>query len=52
MANGEYWIAREIYRREAIRLKCKTPTDQQDERFLIITEWLDDKVRELDKLCK
>lgn len=52
MANGEFWIAREIYRRESIHLKAKTPEDQQDERFLIITEWLDGKVKELDKLCK
>lgn len=52
MANGEYWIAREIYRRESIRLKAQTPVDQQDERFLIITQWLDQQVTHLDKVCK
>lgn len=52
MANGEFWIAREIYRRESIRLKSKTPIDQQDEKFIIITEWLDQRVSELDKVCK
>lgn len=52
MANGEFWIAREIYRRESIRLKAKTPVDQQDERFLIITEWLDQQVAQLDKVCR
>lgn len=52
MANGEFWIAREIYRREYIRLKSATPIDQQDEKFIIITEWLDQRVQELEKVCK
>lgn len=52
MANGEFWIAREIFRRESIRLKAKTPLEHQDDKFRIITAWLDQQVVDLDKICK
>jgi hypothetical protein len=40
MAHGEYWIAKEIYRRELIRLEISTPEEQRDEKYRIVTEWI------------
>ena len=50
MAHGEYWIAKEIYRRELIRLEISTPEDQRDDRYRIVTEWIKDKIKELDDI--
>lgn len=51
-ANGEHWIAKEVYRRELMRLKSTTPIEEQDERFLIVIEWLEKRIKELDAICK
>ena len=50
MAHGEYWIAKEIYRRELIRLEISTPEDQRDDRYRIVTEWIKAKIKELDDI--
>ena len=51
MAHGEYWIAKEIYRRELLKLQFTTPPDKQDQEYKTITEWLAAKIKELDDLC-
>jgi|APGre2960657404_1045060.scaffolds.fasta_scaffold156839_1 hypothetical protein len=51
MAHGEWWIAKEIYRREVTNLKISTPLEDQDERFLIVIEWLEKRIKELDAIC-
>jgi hypothetical protein len=48
MAHGEYWIAKEIYRRELIRLEISTPEDQRDDKYWVIIEWIKSKIKELD----
>ena len=50
MAHGEYWIAKEIYRRELIRLEISTPEEQRDEKYRIVTEWIKAKIKELDDI--
>ena len=50
MAHGEYWIAKEIYRRELINLEISTPADQRDDRYWIIVEWIKAKIKVLDEL--
>ena len=50
MAHGEYWIAKEIYRRELMNIKVKKPDTTQDERLKIVIEWLESKIKELDDL--
>ena len=52
MANGELWIAKEIYRRELLRIQASTPEQKQDEKYTVITQWLDSRVKELEKICK
>ena len=50
MAHGEFWIAKEIYRRELMNIKVKNTGTIQDEKLKIIIEWLESKIRELDEL--
>ena len=50
MAHGEYWIAKEIYRRELIRLEISTPEDQRDDKYWLIVEWIKSKIKELDDI--
>ena len=50
MAHGEFWIAKEIYRRELMNIKVKKPDTTQDERLKIVIEWLESKIKELDDL--
>lgn len=50
-ASGEDWIAKEIYRREIANITAKTK-DKQDERILIVLEWLESRIRELDEKIK
>jgi len=50
MAHGEYWIAKEIFRRELIRLEISTPEDQRDDRYRIVVEWIKEKIQELDDI--
>jgi lauroyl/myristoyl acyltransferase len=48
MAHGEFWIAKEIYRREVVNLRATIPEKEQDERLKIVIQWLEDKIKELD----
>ena len=50
MAHGEFWIAKEIYRRELMNIKVKKPDTTQDEGLKIVIEWLESKIKELDDL--
>jgi hypothetical protein len=50
MAHGEYWIAKEIYRRELINLEITTPEHKQDERYRIVVEWIKAKIKQLDEM--
>jgi len=50
MAHGEYWIAKEIYRRELIRLEISTPDDKRDDEYQIVVKWLKSKIQELDDI--
>ena len=50
MAHGEYWIAKEIYRRELIRLEISTPEDQRDDKYRIVVDWIKEKIKELDDI--
>ena len=48
MAHGEFWIAKEIYRREVVNLRATIPEKEQDEQLKIVIQWLEDKIKELD----
>ena len=52
MAHGEYWIAKEIYRRELARLISITAEQDRTEAYHIIISWLQTRIDELEKLCK
>lgn len=50
VACGEDWIAKEIYRRELI--KMKSTIHDKTEQQSIVMDWLETKFKELDSICK